>query len=1075
MNSTIKRISAAAAALMITAASCLPLASGAGLSFGTTDTAEKSGRLFRKPSDVSFSCDIPQFVRTGESGESITPIAKCFPVTKTAVPYGTESQLPESFDLRDIGRAGSVKDQGVWGTCWAHSSASSAESGIMDVVPYINLSELHTAYMPYFGEDQIDSGETDIDGILNYGGSSYVVSNLWSQWYGPVFDKYMPYVDFEILWDEDKVRYLQSESDFHLENAYLFEYDDNRSNFDELNETLKQFLYNGNAVDVSFCSDSKYYNSVHSSYYTDRKSRFANHAVTIVGWDDKFPAKNFNSEAPGDGAWLVKNSWGADYGESGYIWISYYNNSLCNFAVYELNDKTEHMYNLHHDTFVPTQSLSAYDTIDEIRPSYMANVFDVETNMQLEAVSVYFMNPDTEYEITVYSDLTDPSDPSSGKASAVTKGNNPLTGYVTVELDENVVVEAGTKVGVSVKMYCEDTPFVIPVETCMTAVDETTSEIVNMSAFTSRERIVANTSENQSFYSEDGVNWTDIQQSDFVYNQASETAVLEQIIDQLYDDIREYETDLMQQADKLSDYYKDLFERSEIHVLMGNITLKAFGNPLNTVDFSHVSGQVSADDAVELSVKDDKPIYVSINGAAYSEYTSPIAITEKMTISATVDYINVSERTYTPAKAQLNDLCYKSGENYHSTAERISESEYVINIELYEDNVSLLPVTSADILMNGQKIESGIYGEHFELPYGETVFTLSLSEEGKLDNEVKVRVIKSPVEFDLENELIYCRDGVVVKDGSGNIIEDGSFVGNYAGQTLTTQLDDEIFEVQVPSRAVLPKLEIDYRFETLGFIQNDLAELLVYSTESEPYEDDYKSAEKRLIDGTWINSGMVMNKALRIIPGEEITLMLKAGKGFFASEPVKYTIPECAEPPRAISAYTICKDSEYTFKYGYSLDDYTMEFAVYSEMSDQSYAEFADSYGYSAEDFTELMIKRFGTEDETMIRSGLGSEWNSGDKLMSGTVMIRYAATDSTFASASRVITFDGIADTDYNGKIEASDAALVLEYYASIASGSGSEVSPEVLKCADMDFDGKITASDASKILEIYAELASS
>ena len=120
------------------------------------------------------------------------------------------------------------------------------------------------------------------------------------------------------------------------------------------------------------------------------------------------------------------------------------------------------------------------------------------------------------------------------------------------------------------------------------------------------------------------------------------------------------------------------------------------------------------------------------------------------------------------------------------------------------------------------------------------------------------------------------------------------------------------------------------------------------------------------------------------------------------------------------------------------------------------------------------MIKRFGTEDETAIRSGLGSEWNSGDEPMSGTVMIRYAATESSFASASRVIMFDGIADTDYNGKIEASDAAFVLEYYASIASGSGSEVSPEVLRCADMDFDGKITASDASKILELYAELAS-
>lgn len=1073
MEIIIKRLSAAAMSAMIAASSVLPLVPCAVTENNITGTSESHSR--KQKIQPSFSYDVPDFVLKGDAEDTLYPVLECAPLRETVVLSDESGELPDSFDLRDIGRAGSVKDQGIWGTCWAHSSASSAESSIMDAVPDINLSEVHTAYMPYLGEDQIDSGETEIDDILDYGGSSYVVANLWSQWYGPVFDKRMPYVDFEILRDEEKVRYLQSQSDFHLENAYLFEYDDTRSNFDELNETLKQFIYNGNAVDVSFISDSAYYDSVHCSYYTDRKSRFADHAVTIVGWDDNFSARNFNLKAPGDGAWLVKNSWGSDYADAGYMWISYYNNSLCNFAVYELNDKTEHMYNLHHDTFVPSQGLSAYDVIDEIRPSYMANIFEVETDMQLEAVSMYVMNPDTEYEITVYSDLTDPSDPASGKASAVTKGKSSLTGYITVELDENVAVKKGSRVGISVKMYCEDTPFVIPVETCMTAVDETTSEIVDMSSFTTHERIEAQTSLMQSFYSRDGIEWTDITESDFVYNQATEDAVLKQITDQIYDDIRQYETELMQEADKLSAYYNDLFERSEIHVLMGNITLKAFGNPVNTVDFSHISGQVSADDAVELSVKDDKPIYVSINGAAYSEYTSPIAITEKMTISATVDYINVSERTYTPAMAQLNDLCYKSGGNYHSTAERISESEYVINIEQYLDDISLLPVTSADIMMNGQKIESGIYGEHFELPYGETVFTLSLSEEGKLDNEVKVRVIKSPVEFDLENELIYCRDGVVVKDVSGNIIEDGSSVGNYAGQTLTAEIDGETFEVKVPSRAVLPEFEIDYRFETLGFIRNDLAELLVYSTESEHDEDDYKSAEKRLIDGTWINSGMVMNKALCIIPGEEITLMLKAGNGFFASEPVKYTIPECAEPPRAISAYTIYKDNEHTFNNGrYSLEDYTMEFTAFSEMSDESYEELIDSYGYSAEDFTELMIRRFGTEDETAIRSGLGSEWNSGDEPMSGTVMIRYAATESSFASASRVIMFDGIADTDYNGKIEASDAAFVLEYYASIASGSGSEVSPEVLRCADMDFDGKITASDASKILELYAELAS-
>lgn len=42
----------------------------------------------------------------------------------------------------------------------------------------------------------------------------------------------------------------------------------------------------------------------------------ANHAVVIVGWDDQ---KN---------AWLVRNSWGKEWGMGGYMWIKYRTSSI---------------------------------------------------------------------------------------------------------------------------------------------------------------------------------------------------------------------------------------------------------------------------------------------------------------------------------------------------------------------------------------------------------------------------------------------------------------------------------------------------------------------------------------------------------------------------------------------------------------------------------------------------------------------------------------------------------------------------------------------------------------------------
>ena len=118
-----------------------------------------------------------------------------------------------------------------------------------------------------------------------------------------------------------------------------------------------------------------YINSNYAQYTYEVES--PQHAVCIVGWDDNYKAQNFWHEVdenedgytakdtipPGDGAWLVKNSWGSeerdfpnkgpgwgievpkkdsegnvvtdDNGDpvmvhSGYFWLSYYDKSMGN-------------------------------------------------------------------------------------------------------------------------------------------------------------------------------------------------------------------------------------------------------------------------------------------------------------------------------------------------------------------------------------------------------------------------------------------------------------------------------------------------------------------------------------------------------------------------------------------------------------------------------------------------------------------------------------------------------------------------------------------------------------------------
>ena len=61
---------------------------------------------------------------------------------------------------------------------------------------------------------------------------------------------------------------------------------------------------------------------------TTPAARDLDHHVCIVGWDDAYPAGRFLRRPPGPGAFLIKNSWGATYGQGGDFWISYYDRTL---------------------------------------------------------------------------------------------------------------------------------------------------------------------------------------------------------------------------------------------------------------------------------------------------------------------------------------------------------------------------------------------------------------------------------------------------------------------------------------------------------------------------------------------------------------------------------------------------------------------------------------------------------------------------------------------------------------------------------------------------------------------------
>ncbi len=355
-----------------------------------------------------------------------------------------------------------LRDQSPYGACWAFATNSLAEINLMKkgLMSSCDLSELHLAYFTYhWVKDPLDNfgsftQPSSTKGVLDWGGNSDFGLNTYARWSGVSDESIADYKEKGSLVNNNATGLDESiaYSDVaHVENYFIEPID-----ITDL-DPIKRLIVEYGAASISYyavnstsgATSANYYNKDTNAYYNPTVMG-QNHAVTIVGWDDDFSKENFAQTPPDDGAWLIRNSWHSgtspENNYTGYFWMSYYEGSLGKNAYagdFVLSDNYDNNYQ-YDSSLSPTV----------IGVSKAANIFTAKADSDIEvlkAVSFYTSSSNVDYEIKVFTDLKDPSDPESGLLCATKTGSTSYAGFYTIKLDRDIYLNHGESFSIIVE------------------------------------------------------------------------------------------------------------------------------------------------------------------------------------------------------------------------------------------------------------------------------------------------------------------------------------------------------------------------------------------------------------------------------------------------------------------------------------------------------------------------------------------------------------------------------------------------------------------------------------------------
>lgn len=292
-----------------------------------------------------------------------------------------------SYDPRINNATTPVKSQGDLGVCTLFATNAAFESAVykqtgmkssyseeaMRMVLSKSLfmqNNLTTekGYYLYGHEKDPRTVEAALQYLTNF--NPPIINSNTVNWVAPNYESQVPYTE------NDEINSWRLNMDTYA-NAYVTGTANVR--ISQIKDAILQY----GAVYKTFCHRLDRYNEVTASYGVYHSNSFGpDHAIAVVGWDDDYPVENFleGYRPQNDGAWLIKNSWDTDWGDEGYAWISYeddsFNHETHGVVITDVDNVSKNEKSLSYD-FLPLTYGTCVDLGTDSNCLYTCNVYDV--------------------------------------------------------------------------------------------------------------------------------------------------------------------------------------------------------------------------------------------------------------------------------------------------------------------------------------------------------------------------------------------------------------------------------------------------------------------------------------------------------------------------------------------------------------------------------------------------------------------------------------------------------------------------------------------------------------------------